>query len=157
MKKTAIIAVALLIIIAGAGAALAVDIAALDRVSVLMEKAQVVSLLGNPDEVTGAEHGLQAEIYGVEGMAPLVGTGCIYQDGRLLVGQSFLFQGELDKVVADRLMHLGFTMQEDPAGGFRLLGKDDDTGSPLVAHVTRRNGMTIVTTFEKGFYDRMVR
>lgn len=157
MKKTAIIVLGLLFAGPAAGPALAVDVDTLDRVNVRMTRAQVISLLGNPDQVGETGNGLQTEIYRVDGMDPLVGTGCIYEDGRTLAGQSFVFRGEMDTVVAARLGKLGFAVLEGPAGAIRLTGKDDDTGHPLVAHISHQHGMTVVTTFEKGFYDRMVR
>lgn len=157
MKKTAIFVLGLLFAGFAAGSALAVDVDTLDRVSVLMTRAQVISLLGSPDQVDEAGNGLRTEIYRVDGMDPLVGTGCIYEDGRILAGQSFVFRGEMDKAVAERLGRLGFAVLEEPSGAIRLSGRDDDTGHHLVAHVSHQNGMTVVTTFEKGFYDRMVK
>lgn len=49
MKKTAIIVLGLLFAGPAAGPALAVDVDTLDRVNVRMTRAQVISLLGNPD------------------------------------------------------------------------------------------------------------
>ena len=40
---------------------------------------------------------------------------------------------------------------------FRFLGKDDDTGQPLIVHVGHSNGLTVVSTFEKGFYDQWIK
>jgi hypothetical protein len=60
----------------------------------------------------------------------------------------------VDKEAAERLIKLGFSVMEDSEGSFRLIGKDDDTGQPLVANISLNNGMTVIMTFEKGFYDR---
>ena len=40
---------------------------------------------------------------------------------------------------------------------FRLSGKDDDTGRPIVVTIGENNDLTTVMTFEKGFYDRRVK
>jgi hypothetical protein len=149
-------AIAILMVITLAGAAMAVDLKVLDRVSVGMTKTEVLSLLGNPDDMAVVESGLQAEIYKVADMEPMVGVGCIYEDDQRLAGQSFVFQGKMDNEAAERLMKLGFSAMEDTAGSFRLFGKDDDTGQPLVVHITFNDGMTVIMTFEKGFYDRRV-
>jgi hypothetical protein len=156
MKKTGTIIFGILLFGMLAGTAMAVDIQTLDKVSVLMSKADVHTLLGNPDEVVELGNGLNAEIYKVTSMEPMVGAGCLYQADQRLAGQAFVFQGKVDKVAAERLQKLGFTVLEDSEGAFRLLGKDDDTGQPLVATITLNNGMTVIMTFEKGFYDRMV-
>ncbi len=139
------------------GTALAVDIGTLDRVSVRMSRSEVVALLGTPDEVAELAGGMAAEIYRVTGQAPLVGTGCIYGDDQRLVGQSFILQGELGSAAAGRLVQLGFTVLDSSEGHVRLVGRDDDTGHPLVARISHDHGMTVVTTFDKDFYDRRVR
>ncbi len=156
MKKISNGAIGILMVIMLAGTAMAVDLNVLDRVSVGMTKTEVLSLLGNPDDMVEVESGLQAEIYKVADMEPMVGAGCIYEDDQRLAGQSFVFQGKMDKEAAERLMKLGFFVMEDTAGSFRLLGKDDDTGQPLVVHIAFNDGMTVIMTFEKGFYDRRV-
>lgn len=139
------------------GTALAVDIDTLDRVSVRMPRSEVTALLGTPDEVAELADGMAAEIYRVTGHPPLVGTGCIYGDDRRLVGQSFILQGELGSAAAGRLTQLGFTVLDSSEGHVRLVGRDDDTGHPLVARISHEHGMTVVTTFDKAFYDLKAR
>jgi hypothetical protein len=157
MKKITSIALGILTACLFAGTAMAVDINSLDRVSVLMPKSEVISLIGEPDDVVELENGLKAEIYNVSGIAPMVGAGCIYgKDGRL-AGQSFVFRGELDGKAAERLQKHGFTVLEDAQGNYRFLGKDDDTDQFLVATISLHNGMTVIMTFEKGFYDQQVK
>ncbi|MEI6154614.1 MAG: hypothetical protein WCQ90_11060 [Deltaproteobacteria bacterium] len=63
----------------------------------------------------------------------------------------------MSREAAERLKKHGFIVMEEKETAFRLLGKDDDTGQPLVVSITLNNGLTIVTTFEKGFYDRLVK
>ncbi len=63
----------------------------------------------------------------------------------------------MDKEAAEHLKKLGFTVMEEHGGTLRLLGKDDDTGQPIVVNIALNNGLTVITTFEKGFYDRRVK
>ncbi len=153
MKKTCILMIAAALFVALSGPATAVDIDTLDRVSVLMPKSEVIALLGPPDDVLDVGAGLKAEVYKMEGIEPMMGTGCIY-DGDRLAGQSFMFAGEMTAETAERLKKHGFALIEDKNAAYRLLGKDDDTGRVFIVHVFTEMGMTIVMTFEKEFYDR---
>ncbi|MDD2321409.1 MAG: hypothetical protein PHO83_15295 [Geobacteraceae bacterium] len=157
MKKITNGALAILMVLMLSGMALAVDLTALDQVSVSMTRSEVLALLGNPDDVVDAGRGLKAEVYKVADMMPMVGAGCIYQDDQRLAGQAFIFQGKVGKEAVERLLELGFALMEEQDGTFRLLGKDDDTGRPLVAHIAFNDGMTVIMTFEKGFYDQRVK
>ena len=152
MKKAIVSIIAILIF---NGTAAAFDIATLDRVSVLMPKSQVISLLGKPDQVD-IMRGLKVEVYNVTNLNPMVSTGCIY-DGDSLKGQAFVFQGEMTKAAADRMKTLGFVLSEEKEGTYRLLGKDDDTGRPIMVHILPDKGLTVVMIFEKDFYDRQVK
>ena len=67
---------------------------------------------------------------------------------------TFLFRGEMGRDASARMQQLGFVVTEVKEDTFRLLGKDDDTGHPLVVHIGHSNGLTVVTTFSKDFYDR---
>jgi hypothetical protein len=147
-----------IILLLGAGnAAQAFDLDSLDHVSVQMPKSAVLSILGKPDDVGELGSGLEVDIYRSNNTQPMVGTGCIYGDGERLVGQSFIFQGEMGRQAAERLQEDGFMLTEEKGDTFRLLGKDDDTGQPLVVHILQSTGLTIVMTFEKEFYDRRVK
>jgi hypothetical protein len=157
MKQRTNIIIGIIMIFMLANTAIAVDINALDRVSVLMTKPNVLSLLGAPDNVIDVGSGLKADIYKLNNMEPMVGAGCIYEDDQRLAGQTFIFQGEMDKEAAEHLKKLGFTVMEEHGGTLRLLGKDDDTGQPIVVNIALNNGLTVITTFEKGFYDRRVK
>jgi hypothetical protein len=135
----------------------AFDLHSLDRVAVQMSQPDVLSILGKPDEVGKLGGGLEADIYRLNSMEPMVGTACIYGEDRRLVGQSFIFQGELGRQTVEQLQEDGFTLMEEKGDTFRLLGKDDDTGQPLVIHILQSPGLTIVMTFAKDFYDRRVK
>jgi hypothetical protein len=142
---------------AAATGALAADIISLDRVSVLMPKSKVLSILGPPDETAQLGGGLNVDIYRVVNAMPLVRSGCIYYDKGSLVGQSFVFQGKMAGKTAERLREIGFSLLDEKTGSFRLAGRDDDTGQPLIAVIDENEGLTTVTTFEKGFYERWIK
>ncbi len=154
MKLLNLLIIGILLVSMFAGTAMAIEIDTLDKVSVLMPQSKVHSLLGTPDEVIKLGNGLTADIYKVTKAEPLIGAGCIYQDNRQLAGQAFIFQGLVNKEAAERLVKHGFSVTEETEGAYRLIGKDDDSGLPLVAQIALNNGMTVIMTFEKGFYDR---
>jgi len=139
------------------GSSMAFDMTSLDRVAVSMPKSTVLLLLGKPDEAGKLQDGLEVDIYQADATSPMMGTGCIYADNQRLAGQSFIFQGEMGKQAAEKLRQDGFTLIEEKGETFRLLGKDDDTGQPLVVQIFQGGGLTVVMTFEKGFYDRHVK
>ena len=157
MKEITNIIIGIMMVCLFAGTTMAVDINALDQVSVLMTKSKVLSLLGMPDDVGKAGNGLEMDIYRVNDMSPMIGAGCIYEDNQRLAGQAFIFQGEMDKETAERLKKHGFVVMEEKKGTLSLLGKDDDNRQAIVVNIALNNGLTIVTTFEKGFYDRRVK
>jgi len=136
--------------------AMAMDINVLDAVSVLMNKEKVHSLLGTPDEIDEIK-GIKVELYRLKNMNPMVGAVCIYGGNRQLVGQAFIFQGEMLMEAADRLKKNGFNIIEEKEGAIRLLGKDDDAGHPLAVNINMDNGLTVITAFEKTFYDRRIK
>ena len=155
MKTVLSMFITLSLLAAGAVSAHAWDLDSLDRVHLLMTRAQVTALLGKPDQTGELPQGLQMEIYRAPASLPLAGTGCIYDGERNLVGQTFLFQGALNGVATDELERLGFTLMDHGDGGVRLLGKDDDTGEPLVVYVGQSDDLTVVSTFDKGVYERL--
>jgi hypothetical protein len=152
MKKI----VALLIIMAAAiliaGPAMAMDIEALDKVNILMSKSEVKAMLGEPDHNQEIISGLMADVYTVKGLGPMVGAGCIY-DGDNLVGQAFLFEGATAEAALERMKTHGFIHYSKEDGVNRLLGKDDDTGEPIVVVILEEGGLTTVITFEKSYYE----
>ena len=158
MKKWLRMILLLVLIGMAAGTAWAVDLEALDRVSILMSKSKVLSILGLPDEVGDIGHRLKADIYKLpEKMAPLVGAGCVYDENQILAATAFIFQGNVGKESANRIKEDGFTFIGEKDGATRLAGKDDDTGLPVVVTVVENGGLTTVITFEKGFYERNVK
>ena len=154
MKQIMNIIVGIIMIFMLATAAIAIDINTLDRVSVLMTKSKVLSILGAPDNVIDVGNGFKADIYMLSNMEPMVGAGCIYSDDQRLAGHAFIFQGEMDREAAERLKEHGFIVMDEKGGTLRLFGKDDDTGQPIVVSIALNNGLTIITTFERGIYDR---
>lgn len=148
-----------LVLLMGAVAtsAYAIDIASLDRVSVLMSKTKVLSTLGAPDKTARIARGLNVEIYRVKDAMPLVRAGCIYNDSGILVGQSFVFEGSITKAAEERLRKIGFSLIDQRDGTLRLIGKDDDTDHMLITTFNESEGLSTITTFEKGFYERFVK
>ena len=135
------------------GSSIAFDMTSLDRVAVSMPKSAGILLLGKPDEEGKLKDGLEVDLYKANAMSPMMGIGCIYEDNQRLAGLSFIFQGEMGRQAVEMLQQDGFTLTEEKGDMFRLLGKDDDTGQPLVVQIFQGGGLTVVMTFEKGFYD----
>jgi len=146
----------IMIAIALAGSAIAMDMETLDRVAVLMPKAKVRLLIGDPDQYVQVGN-LEVELYRLRNMNTLIGTACIYEDKERLVGQIFFFDGKGSNIAVERLIKNGYTLLEAKESSKILTGKDDDTGRPLMAFVFENSGMTVVMTFEKSFYDRKIR
>jgi len=136
--------------------AIAFDIEALDRVHVLMPKAKVRQLIGNPDQYVNMGN-LELELYHLTSMGSMTGTACIYEGKERLAGQIFFFNGKSQGIVVERLIKNGYTLLEAKEDSASLTGNDDDTNQPLVAFVYQSTGMTMVMTFEKGFYERRVK
>jgi len=111
---------------------LAADLETLDLVSVNMDRSQVRALLGPPDAESLLSIGLEADVYNLEGLEPLVGKGCVYSREDRLVGQAFVFDGSVAVITAERLEKNGFSRVEEKPGAVLLTGKDDDT-----ARITR--------------------
>lgn len=155
MKKSLSTILWAILFFAWATAASGADLAALDRVSVLMPRTEVVSILGAPDEVARLGH-LKVELYHVTGAAPLLSSGYIYENEAMLAGHAFIFQGNLAQQTADRLKKHGFTPLAEKGTAYRLAGKDDDTGRPVVVTIDVSHDLTTVVTFEQGFYERSV-
>jgi len=131
----------------------ATDLRSLDRISVLMPKSQVLSILGAPDKVTDMG-GLMVDLYMVHQAAPLESAGYFYEKDLVLAGHTFIFKGNVVVQTATRLMAHGFTIQEEKGEYIRLIGKDDDTGRPVIVTISRMDELTTVTTFAKEFYER---
>jgi hypothetical protein len=145
------------LLILSAVAVYAADIAALDKVSVLMPRAKVLTLLGAPAEKTAMSNGLIVEIYSIHDALPLIHAGCIYDAKNLLVGQSFVFQGNAEKEISERLKKHGYSPLSKDGNPLRLAGFDDDTGQPVVAVIEHQENLTTITTFEKGFYESRIK
>ena len=156
MKKIFIALMVSAAMLLTSGPARAVDLDRLDKVSVLMSRPEVIALLGEPDHDVDIILGLNSEVYEVEGSGPLVGIGCIYDEDQL-VGQAYVFKGASATAAMERLKGHGFIHYATTDGVTRLLGRDDDTGAPLVVVILEEGGWTKVITFEKGFYERALK
>lgn len=155
MRKRVLIILWVMLILVPAATASAVDLATLDRVSVLMAKSQVISILGAPAEVTSMGP-LKVELYSVTGASPLVSAGCIYENEATLAGIAFIFQGDLTIETAKRLRENGFALSGGKGTAVRLAGKDDDTGLPVIVTIDVNRELMTVIAFEKRFFERNV-
>ncbi len=124
----------------------------LDKIHVLMDKAQVIALMGQPHEKDDLPAGLQMEVYRIEA-APLMGAGFIYDEKQRLAGQAYIFHGRMAAEAAAHLKKIGFALLEKGQGVFRLEGKDDDTDIPLIATISETADVTTLIAFEKTFYE----
>ncbi len=152
MKKVLSIFVIIMILCAAASV-FAADIVSLDKVSILMPKTKVVSIIGSPRETVTLAHGLKVDVYPVDSALPLTHSGCIYSEAGLLVGQSFVFQGRTTDEITERLKKHGFVPMQKKEKPLSFAGFDDDTQRPLVAVVEEHDNLTTITTFEKSFYE----
>ncbi len=150
------IAAVMLVVIAPAAAAQAANIEAMDRVSVRMPQSAVVSILGKPTSTHEMAEGLKIDLYTPAGTPHLVSAGYLYEEDGRLGGHAYVFQGNVARQAAARLREHGFTLLEEKSGTYRLAGRDDDTGTPVVVTIGEQADLTTVLTFEKGFYDRRV-
>lgn len=156
MKKTLPVFVMIMILCAAASV-FAADIVALDKVSILMPKTKVLSILGSPQEMVTLAKGLKVDVYLVDSALPLMHSGCIYNATGLLVGQSFVFQGHTVDDITERLKKHGFVPMRKKENSLRFAGFDDDTKQPLVAVIEEHDSLTTITTFEKTFYEAHVK
>ena len=113
-----------------ASTGLAADLEALDRVAVNMDRTQVRALLGPPDGEIELSIGLEADVYDLEGLEPLIGKGCVYSKEDLLVGQAFVFEGSVAKITAERLEKDGFKRVKEKAVPFSLWERMTIPGTP---------------------------
>ncbi len=154
MKSITAVVLGMMMILGTGRIAPAFDLPALDRVTVQMAQTEVHAILGRPHQVSEVEDGLELNLYRSSSLEPMLGTGCIFGHDERLVGQSFVFEGELGRQTVERLQEIGFTLTDQQGDAFRLVGQDDDTGRPLIVHILQTNGLTIVMTFDKDFYER---
>lgn len=148
--KSIIPAVALILC---TGAASAADLGTLDRITMLMSKSQVLAILGAPDKVADMG-GLTVDLYMVSQAEPLVSAGYFYGKNSVLAGHTLIFRGDVAARTAARMKEHGFTSEMETGEYFRMAGKDDDSGHPVVVTISRVDELTTVTTFEKDFYER---
>lgn len=156
MKKTIVTAVFMAVVILIGCPAMAMDITTLDKVNILMPKAEVKALLGEPNREGDLILGLNAEVYDVKDIKPLIGVGCIYNDNDL-VGLAYLFENTTAAQAVERLKTDGFVHYKTADGVDRLSGKDDDTGEPIVVVILEEGGLTTVITFEKTYYEKTLK
>jgi hypothetical protein len=144
-------------LLAAAGPALALDLAALDRVSVLMSRTEVRGIAGVPEDITSMPPDLTLETYAMTDTPGMIGAGFIFEPGGTLVGQSFVFPGAQGPLALELMQKYGFKIVRGNDGIVRLSGADDDTRRPLIATVDDRGDTTTVVAYEENEYARRAR
>ena len=156
MKKTIALVFIMAAVILCVRPAMAIDIETLDKVNVLMPKAEVKALLGEPDSTGDLILGLDADVYNLKGLEHMAGVGCIYDENDL-VGLAYLFEGLSAADAIKRMETNGFIHYKTGDGVDRLIGKDDDTQTPIVVVIIEEGGLTKAITFEKTFYEKTLK
>lgn len=128
----------------------------LDKVIVLTPKSTIISLLGQPHHTGEFMKGLEADIYVIEGVTPLIGKGCIYGQNDILKGHALVFEGAMGRQTYERMLVNGFKLIKEQDGTYTMLGADDDTGIPIIVTIIEDENLTTVITFEKEFYEKEV-
>lgn len=131
----------------------AVDLAAVDKVSVMMPREQVEALLGKANDSRKNALDLLLETYAVANAAPLSRVGFVYDERQILVGQSYVFDGDVVATVHAQLLDSGFTLLSAGQMTRRFSGFDDDTRLPVVAVVEAHPEVTTLTVFYRPFHD----
>jgi hypothetical protein len=152
MKTTILFVFAILTAIVVNAHASTISVESLDRVHVLMQKSAVVELIGEPDGHDTLDAGLKMEVYRLDA-PPLMGAGVIYDEKQCLTGQAYIFTGRGAEKAAEQLGRIGFTLMDSKQGLFRLEGKDDDSGLPVVVTISETGDLTTLMVFEKAFYE----
>ena len=108
----------------------ALDLATLDKISVMMSRDQVRFIAGTPDEVAALAPDLALETWKMTGTPGMVAAGGVFDARAVLIAQAFVFAGETGDVAMDSLRKFGFRVIAGADGVTRLYGPDDDTGRP---------------------------
>ena len=143
--------------LAVAGAALhahALDLASLDRVSVMMSMDQVRAIAGPPAEMRAVTPELTLAMWTMNDVPGMHAAGGIFDARGALIAQAYVFAGSLGDQVLERMRALGFKATTGADGVIRLYGPDDNTGRPLVAVIDDRGETTTLFAYDQGEYER---
>jgi len=132
----------------------ALDLATLDRVSVMMSMDQVRAIAGTPTETRAVTPELTLAMWTMDNVPGMLAAGGIFDRRGALIAQAYVFAGSLGDQVLERMSALGFKATTEADGVTRLYGRDDDTGRPLVAIIEDRGETTSVFAYEQGEYER---
>lgn len=149
--------IATIVGLAIAGTALrahALDLATLDRVSVMMSMDQVRAIAGPPTEMRAVTPELTLAMWTMNDAPGMHAAGGIFDARGALIAQAYVFAGSLGDQVLERMRALGFKATTGEDGVTRLYGPDDDTGRPLVAVIDDRGETTTLFAYEQNEYER---
>jgi len=132
----------------------ALDLASLDRVSVMMSMDQVRSIAGPPTEMRAVTPELTLAMWTMSDAPGMHAAGGIFDARGALIAQAYVFAGSLGDQVLERMRSLGFKATTGADGVTRLYGPDDDTGRPLVAVIDDRGETTTLFAYEQNEYER---
>lgn len=132
----------------------ALDLATLDRVSVMMSMDQVRAIAGPPAETRAVTPELTMATWAMDNAPGMLAAGGIFDGGGTLIAQAYVFAGSLGADVPNRMRDVGYRSVTGTDGVTRLYGRDDDTARPLVAIVDDRGDTTTVFAYAQSEYER---
>ena len=135
-------------------AAAALDLRALDKMSVMMSLDQVRYVAGPPDEMSRMAPDLTLATWKMTGAPGMIAAGGIFDGRNALIAQAYVFAGEGGAEALASLRGFGFKAVDSADGVTRLYGPDDDTGRPLVVLVDERPETTTVFAYEQREYEK---
>jgi hypothetical protein len=134
--------------------AAALDLATLDKISVMMSRDQVRYIAGPPEAAASIAPDLTLETWNMTGAPGMIAAGGIFDARAALIALAYVFAGETGGVALDSLRKFGFKVEQGKDGVTRLYGPDDDIGRPLVVIVDERPGVTTVYAYEQREYEK---
>jgi hypothetical protein len=137
-----------------AGAAGALDLPTLDRISVMMSRDQVRYIAGPPDDAARLAPDLTLETWRMTGAPGMLAAGGIFDARGALIALAYVFSGDAGDLAFDRLRQFGFKVVDGADGVRRMYGADDDTGRPLVVILDERPELTTVFAYEQNEYEK---
>ena len=134
--------------------ALALDLATLDKISVMMSRDQVRYIAGPPDEAMQLAPDLTLETWRMTNAPGMIAAGGIFDARAALIALAYVFAGDTGEVALNSMRDMGFKVVKGSDGITRLTGVDDDTGRPLTVIVDERPPTTTVFAYEQREYEK---
>ena len=134
--------------------ALALDLATLDKISVMMSRDQVRYMAGPPDEAMQLAPDLTLETWRMTNVPGMIAAGGIFDTRGALIALAYVFAGETGDVALNSMRGMGFKVETNADGVTRIAAVDDDTGRPLTVIVDERPPTTTVFAYEQREYEK---